>query len=93
MIFEKDNHTYRKLIRNDYFITPQLMLDRITIHNMLSPAAKMELVGFTQDEEGNLLFIVDQPFIEGTTPTEKEIQDFARKISLKNIQDCLDILS
>ena len=82
MIYAKDAHTYRKLISNDYFITPQLMLDRIVIHNALSPA-KLTLQGFTQDNEGNLLFIVDQPIVEGITPTKDEINDLASLLKLE----------
>ena len=75
-IYVKDNKTIRKLINTGYFVTPQFMVDRIVLHNMLSPNAVLTLAGFTEDTDGNLLFVVDQPFIEGTTPTKEEIADF-----------------
>ena len=82
-IFIKNNNTVRKLISTEYFITPQFMSDRITLHNIISPAASLEVKGFTQDKDGNLLFVVDQPFIEGTKPTNAEIEEFARNIGFE----------
>lgn len=82
-IYVKNPHTYRKLISTEYFITPQFMADRIGLHNLFSPSAPLTVVGFTQDEKGNLLFVVDQPFIEGTKPTREEIKDFAEKLGFE----------
>lgn len=81
-IYVKDAHTYRKLIHNDYFITPQLMLDRIAIHNALSPA-KLILQGFTQDKNGNVVFVVDQKIVRGTAPTDADVEKLTTILKLK----------
>ncbi len=81
-IYVKDAHTYRKLIHNDYFITPQLMLDRIAIHNSISPA-QLILQGFTQDKNGNLLFVVDQKIVRGTVPTDADVKKLTEVLNLK----------
>ena len=82
-IYRKNKNTIRKILSTNYFITPQLALDRITLHNTLFPAAPLKVIGFGRNEQGEFQFVVDQPFIEGIAPTLMEIQDFMEKAGFK----------
>ena len=87
-IYRKNKNTIRKILSTKYFITPQLALDRITLHNTLFPAAPLKVIGFGRNEQGEFQFVVDQPFIEGIAPTLIEIQDFMEKAGFrKNDKD------
>jgi len=82
-VFYDGNGTVTKLITTEYFITPQFALDRITLHNTLFPEAPLTLKGFGRNKDGQFVFVVDQPFIEGTTPTMQEIQEFMENAGFK----------
>lgn len=82
-VFYNGNGTVTKLITTEYFITPQFALDRITLHNTLFPEAPLTLRGFGRNGNGEFVFVCDQPFIEGTTPSMQEIQNFMEKAGFK----------
>ena len=79
-VFAKDgDRNVTKILSTEYFITPQLALDRITLHNTLFPEAPLEVKGFGRDSQGNFQFLVEQPFIQGEPASQKEIDEFIEK--------------
>jgi hypothetical protein len=75
-----------KCISLDYFITPQLLLDRISLHNTLFPETNLEVIGFGKDKDGNFKINIKQKFIDIENiekATEEEIEQFAKSIGLK----------
>jgi len=65
-----------KSIGLDYFIQPLYALDRISLHNTYFPETKMQVLGFGEDSQGEFKIIVEQPFIQGRSPNDKEIEHF-----------------
>lgn len=75
-----------KLIKSiglDYYILPTFALDRISLHNAYFPETFLEIIGFGKDIDGNFKIIVEQPFIKGSSMTEREIQEFAENLGFK----------
>lgn len=72
-----------KSIRLDYYVSPQLALDRITLHNTLFPETALEVLGFGRDSDGNFCIIAEQPFVKGERMTEKEIQEYVEKLGFR----------
>ena len=70
-----------KSIRLDYYVSPQLALDRITLHNVLFPETALIVLGFGRDSEGNFCIIAEQPFIQGEQITDSKIQKYAENLS------------
>lgn len=69
-----------KTIGLDYFIQPQLALDRITLHNAWFPESRLRVLGFGRSSCGDFKVIAEQPFISGTHMTDDEIEDFMRQM-------------
>lgn len=65
-----------KSIGLDYFILPNVALDRITLHNAYFPETALTVLGFGRDSEDNFRIIVQQRFIEGVAISEKEITKY-----------------
>lgn len=72
-----------KEIGLQYFIEPQLLLDRIVLHNILFPETAMTLTHFGKDDEGRFVVIVEQPFIQGEYVTQSEIVSFMKSIGFE----------
>lgn len=72
-----------KSIRLDYYVSPQLALDRITLHNTLFPNTALDVLGFGRDSDGNFCIIAEQPFVKGERMTEKEIQEYVEKLGFR----------
>ena len=49
--------TIVKRIGLDYYILPELALDRITLHNTLFPETKLVVLGFGRTSDGNFQII------------------------------------
>lgn len=49
---------------------PQETLDRIALTNFLTPQTGLKLRGMGRGEDGELMFILEQPFIQGTAMAE-----------------------
>ncbi len=69
------------LRRSTRYIEPQLLLDRVVLHNALFPEAGLEIIGMGMDlDEGRdpcvLSLIVRQRFLRGTAPTDAEILQY-----------------
>jgi len=75
-----------KMIGLDYYVTPVLALDRIALYNTYFPETKLIVLGFGRDSEGAFQIIVEQPFVQGKSLSEAEIEKFATNLGfeLKN---------
>jgi hypothetical protein len=58
------------------YTTLREALDSITLSNAYFPAAKITVIGFGTDAEGNFEIITEQPYVQGTEATEQEIKDY-----------------
>ncbi|MBO4589574.1 MAG: hypothetical protein J5698_01195 [Bacteroidaceae bacterium] len=56
-------------------------MDRIVLHNTLSPNTALEVVGFGRDSLGHFQIIALQPFIQGQELTDDEFVEFKRKLN------------
>lgn len=75
--------TLVKSIGLEYFIEPILALDRISLHNAYFPQTAMRVLGFGRSTDGGFKIIVEQPYIEGTHMTDKEIAAYAERLGFK----------
>lgn len=64
---------------------PQMLLDRIVLHNTYSPATELEVIGFGRDNLGHFRVIAKQKFVEGTMPSFEEIDQYATNLGLQKI--------
>lgn len=48
-----------------YYATWMEYFNSLVIHNLLFPSTAYSLIGFTEDSDKNLCFVIGQPFIEG----------------------------
>lgn len=80
-----NGNTIIKRIGLDYYILPELALDRITLHNALFPETWLTVLGFGKTTDGDFQVIVQQPFIHGSALSENEIRDYAESIGFKLI--------
>ena len=70
-----------KAIGLDYFVSPQMALDRIVLHNFLFEySTPMVVIGYGRSGEGYFKVIVEQPYIRGEQMTEAEIEEFTQQI-------------
>lgn len=69
-----------------YTVSPQLLFDRISIHNTLFPSTAMTVLGFGYNDYGEFSVIYTQPFVKGKTPTQKQIENFLSKLTEKNLE-------
>jgi len=74
-IYQYDENNLLKVMRYNVFDTKPLgFLDnRIALHNHLFPGTFYELIGFCRNKYGKFCFVLKQPYIKGTEPTETEI--------------------
>ena len=80
-----NGNTIIKRIGLDYFILPELALDRITLHNALFPETRMTVLGFARTVANNFQIIVQQPFIHGTSLSDEEICNYVESLGFKLI--------
>lgn len=73
-VFHYDDSSVVKVVSSMF--DPQETLDRISLTNFIAPATNLELLGLGRGEDGELCFIVKQPFIQGKhiEPGEIEIK-------------------
>ena len=62
-----------------YFIEPQLALDRIILHNFISDA-ELTVTNFGRNENGEFVFVVEQPFVKGDQLTQDEIVEYMKSM-------------
>ena len=75
-----------KFISNVYFDGYTTALDRISLHNFLSPATGLTVLGFGANARGECGILVSQPFIKGSHVSEKEIQAFMEKVGFTQVK-------
>ncbi|MDD3405411.1 MAG: hypothetical protein EOM76_02495 [Sphingobacteriia bacterium] len=76
--------TVVKSIGLDYYISPQLALDRIVLHNFLfGRYAPLVVKAFGRNTEGAFQIIVEQPYIVGEKLSEPEIETFAKGLGFE----------
>ncbi len=80
-----NGNTIIKRIGLDYYVLPELALDRITLHNTLFPETRLTVLGFGKTIEGDFQIIVQQPFIHGTFLTDEEIRSYVESLGFKLI--------
>ena len=74
-----------KTIGLDYFVQPVLALDRVSLHNAYFPQTRMSVIGFGRDDEGSFKIVVEQPFIQGSRMSDKEISAYAGNLGFSLI--------
>ncbi len=77
--------TIIKRIGLDYYILPELALDRITLHNAIFPETRLTVLGFGRTRDGDFQVIVQQPFIHGSALSDEEIRKYAESIGFRLI--------
>ncbi len=84
-VYRYDEETVMKVNTTKYTVSPQLLIDRMAIHNTLFPETAMNLVGFGRNGWGEFCFIYTQPFVQacGQQPTPEEIEDFLKQMTRK----------
>ncbi len=83
-IIYDNGQTVIKSIGLDYYVSPQLALDRIILHNYLfGEYTHLTVKGFGRNKEGDFQIIVEQPFVRGTKLTEREIREYAENLGFK----------
>lgn len=77
--------TLIKAIGLDYYIQPLLLLDRISLHNAWFPETTLTVLGLGRTIEGNFIVIVEQPYIQGSKMTDRELLEFTTALGFKLI--------
>jgi hypothetical protein len=76
-----DGNRVIKAIGLDYFVSPQMALDRIVLHNFLFEySTPMRVMGYGRNGEGYFKVVVEQPYIRGERMSEEEIEEFTQRI-------------
>ena len=78
-----DGKTVIKEIGLNYYIEPQLLLDRVVLHNALFPETTLTLSRFGRNSNGEFVIVATQPFVEGDPVTQEEIVEFMDKLGFK----------
>lgn len=86
-IFYDGGATVHKTIVAVRYNSLERFLDRVAIHNAIFPEAAMTIDGFGVRDYSNdhtdFCAIVSQPFIEGTVPTQEQIDESMRERGLR----------
>ena len=78
---DSKNNRVVKAIGLDYFVSPQMALDRIVLHNHLfGDETPLSIVGFGRNSEGYFKIIVEQPYIKGESLTLDKIEEYIESI-------------
>jgi hypothetical protein len=88
--FDEKSKKVTKAIGTDIQNGLDNLLDRITIHNTLFPATKMEVVGFAKDKLGDFYVIVEQPFIKAEQSNSAEVRNYFKELGFKE-SDAYDL--
>lgn len=86
-VFNLGNGKVEKIIGLDYYIDPQLALDRIAIHNALFPETNLEVVGFGTNKNGEFAIIVHQQTIPALPTEQDKINAYIESLGFKLIDD------
>ena len=86
-VFYLGNGKVEKIIGLDYFVDPQLAIDRIAIHNSLFEETQLRVTGFGTNKDGQFAIIVEQPTIIGKHTDNSEIDSYIESIGFKKVDD------
>ena len=86
-VYDAGNGVVEKIIGLDYFIDPQLAIDRIVIHNYLFPETNLRVIGFGTNSHGEFGIIAHQNIIRGNFTAQEEIDEFMNKLGLYKCSD------
>lgn len=86
-VFYLGDGKVEKIIGLDYFVDPQLAIDRIAIHNSLFEETLLKVTGFGTNKDGNFAIIVEQPTIIGNHTDNAEIDSYIESIGFKKVDD------
>lgn len=86
-VFYLGNGKVEKIIGLDYFVDPQLAIDRIAIHNSLFEETQLRVTGFGTNKDGKFAIIVEQPTIIGKHTDNAEIDSYIKSIGFEKIDD------
>lgn len=86
-VFYLGNGKVEKIIGLDYFVDPQLAIDRIAIHNSLFEETQLKVTGFGTNKDGKFAIIVEQPTIIGKHTDNSEIDFYIESIGFNKVDD------
>ena len=86
-VFYLGNGKVEKIISLDYFVDPQLAVDRIAIHNSLFEETQLKVTGFGTNKDGKFAIIVEQPTIIGKHTDNSEIDSYIESIGFNKVDD------
>lgn len=79
-VYRYDGKTVLKVNTLRYTVSPQLLIDRLVIHNTLFPETACELLGFGRNAFGEFCFAYTQRFVIGDKPTPRQMEEFISSI-------------
>ena len=86
-VFNLGNGFVEKIIGLDYFVDPQLALDRIAIHNALFPETNLNVVGFGTNKRGEFAIIVHQQTIAAFPTEQEKINAYIESLGFELVDD------
>lgn len=86
-VFNLGNGKVEKIIGLDYYVDPQLALDRIAIHNALFPETNLEVVGFGTNKRGEFAIIVHQQTIAANPTPQNKIDAYVESLGFNKVND------
>ena len=82
-----DGNRVIKIISNVYFDSYETALDRIALHNFLSPKTPLAVLGFGLNYRNEYGIVVSQPFVKGRHLPEAEISRYLAGMEFKKQED------
>lgn len=86
-VFNLGDGKVEKIIGLDYYVDPQLAIDRIAIHNALFPDTNLEVVGFGTNKHGDFAIIVHQNVINAAPTPQDEIDAYVESLGFTKVND------
>lgn len=81
VVYTYDDATLIKTINLSHYDNNVLrVLDKIALHNTLSPNTALEVVGFGRDTLGHFQIVILQPYIQGEELTDVEFEQFQKQL-------------
>lgn len=76
-VFRLDGRNVVKINSLHFTVSPQLLLERVSIHNALFPSTRLTLLGFGTNMYGEFCAICKQPYVKASRKaTQQEIENF-----------------
>lgn len=84
-----DGNVVYKFINNVYFPDFETSLDRIALHNVLSPKVPLTVLGYGVNTDGEYGIVVRQPFVKGHHLSEDAIGNYIETLSFNKVKDVI----